>query len=171
MTIETVVVGARRYTRSDLLPLVHRHPGFEISAVGSGSAAGQPVSADVAGMEDCGLEFTRISPGDFSRLRPGAVVLALPNGAAADYVEAIDRFSPDTVIVDLSADYRFDPNWVYGQPERFGSDLAGARRIANPGCYATGAQLALAPLLDRLQGTQVAVGVSGYRGAGKTPSR
>lgn len=171
MTIETVVVGARGYTGSELLPLLHHHPGFEISAVGSGSAAGQPVSAHVAGMEDCGLEFTSISPGDFSGLKPGAVVLALPNGAAADYVEAIDRFSPDTVIVDLSADYRFDPNWVYGQPERFGSDLAGARRIANPGCYATGAQLALAPLIDRLQGTPVAFGVSGYSGAGKTPSR
>ena len=54
---------------------------------------------------------------------------------------------PLTVIVDLGADYRFDPDWVYGQPERFARSIEGARRIANPGCYATGAQLALAPLL------------------------
>jgi N-acetyl-gamma-glutamyl-phosphate reductase common form len=49
--------------------------------------------------------------------------------------------------------------------------LIGATRIANPGCYATGAQLALAPLLELLVGTPVAFGVSGFSGAGKTPSR
>ena len=84
---------------------------------------------------------------------------------------ALDAARPETVIVDLSADYRFDAGWIYGQPERFAPQLAGARRIANPGCYATGAQLALAPLLDVLQGTPAVFGVSGYSGAGKTPSR
>lgn len=171
MSIKTVIVGARGYTGSELLPLIHKHPGFEIIAVGSGSAAGQPVGEHVPGMEGCGLYFSHIDPADLAQLEVQAVVLALPNGAAADYVEAVERFCPDTVIVDLSADYRFDPAWVYGQPERFASDLARARRIANPGCYATGAQLALAPLLDRLHGTPAAFGVSGYSGAGKTPSR
>jgi N-acetyl-gamma-glutamyl-phosphate reductase common form len=75
------------------------------------------------------------------------------------------------VVVDLSADHRFDPAWAYGQPERFSSQLTGATRIANPGCYATGAQLALAPLLELLVDTPVVFGVSGYSGAGKTPSR
>jgi N-acetyl-gamma-glutamyl-phosphate reductase len=98
-------------------------------------------------------------------------VLALPNGAAAPYVAALDRHSPQTVVVDLSADHRFDPAWTYGQPERFGDRLGGARRIANPGCYATGAQLALAPLLGQLAGTATVFGVSGYSGAGIAPSR
>jgi N-acetyl-gamma-glutamyl-phosphate reductase len=166
------VIGARGYTGAELLPLLHRHPQFDLVAVGSGSAAGDAVRDHVAGLDDCGLRFTDIGPDDIGGLAFDACVLALPNGAAAAYVDAIDAARPDTVIVDLSADYRFDEEWVYGQPERFAVELAGARRIANPGCYATGAQLALAPLLDVLAEPSPAVfGVSGYSGAGKTPSR
>ncbi|MEE4217132.1 MAG: Asd/ArgC dimerization domain-containing protein, partial [Xanthomonadales bacterium] len=54
--------------------------------------------------------------------------------------------------------------------ERFADRIAGAKRIANPGCYATGAQLALAPLVDRIVGAPVVFGVSGFSGAGKAPS-
>lgn len=166
-----IVIGARGYTGAELLPLLHRHPEFEIVAVGSGSAAGEPVQAHVAGMEDSGLAFADIRPDNLESLRADACVLALPNGAAAPYVAALDRFCPETVIVDLSADYRFDPAWTYGQPERFAGRIRGARRIANPGCYATGAQLAVAPLLGDLAGTATAFGVSGYSGAGTAPSR
>ena len=70
----------------------------------------------------------------------------------------------------VRADYRFNASWVYGQPERFADRIRGARRIANPGCYATGAQLALAPLTPWLVGAPVVFGVSGYSGAGKKPS-
>jgi N-acetyl-gamma-glutamyl-phosphate reductase len=48
--------------------------------------------------------------------------------------------------------------------------IAGATRIANPGCYATALQLAVAPLVSRLSGTPSIFGVSGYSGAGTTPS-
>jgi N-acetyl-gamma-glutamyl-phosphate reductase common form len=96
--------------------------------------------------------------------------LALPNGAAAPYVEVIERARPQTVIVDLGADYRFDGDWAYGQPERFAHFIKGAKRIANPGCYATGAQLALAPIVEELAGRPAVFGVSGYSGAGKKPS-
>lgn len=166
-----VVIGARGYTGSELLPLLFRHPEFEVVAVGSGSAAGDPVSAHVRGMEGSELVFSEIRPRSMKDFGADACVLALPNGAAARYVDELDRYHPETVIVDLSADYRFDPEWAYGQPERFSDQLVNARRIANPGCYATGTQLALAPLLDQLVGTPVAFGVSGYSGAGKTPSR
>ena len=166
-----VVIGARGYTGAELLPLLHRHPRFDLVAVGSGSAAGDAVRDHVPGLDDCNLEFRAIGPGEIGSIDADACVLALPNGAAAAYVEALDAARPDAVIVDLSADYRFDPEWVYGQPERFAMNLDGARRIANPGCYATGAQLALAPLLDVLAGTPAVFGVSGYSGAGKTPSR
>jgi N-acetyl-gamma-glutamyl-phosphate reductase len=166
-----IVIGARGHTGAELLPLLHRHPDFELVAVGSGTAAGQPVNAHVQGMEGCGLVFENIGPVDFEGLRADACVLALPNGAAARYVAAIDQHQPATVVVDLSADYRFDPEWAYGQPERFADRISGARRIANPGCYATAAQLALAPLLDQLVGIPAAFGVSGYSGAGVSPSR
>jgi N-acetyl-gamma-glutamyl-phosphate reductase len=166
-----VVIGARGYTGAELLPLLHRHPRFDLVAVGSGSAAGEAVRDHVPGLDDCDLEFQAIGAGEIAAIDADACVLALPNGAAAAYVEALDAARPNAVIVDLSADYRFDTEWVYGQPERFAVNLDGARRIANPGCYATGAQLALAPLLDVLAGTPAVFGVSGYSGAGKTPSR
>ena len=166
-----VVIGARGYTGAELLPLLYKHPEFEIIAVGSGSAAGQPVSAHVSGMEGSDLVFSDIRPVSLDSIKADACVLALPNGSAAGFVNALDQYKPDTVVVDLSADHRFDPAWAYGQPERFGSQLIGATRIANPGCYATGAQLALAPLLELLVGDPAVFGVSGYSGAGKSPSR
>jgi N-acetyl-gamma-glutamyl-phosphate reductase len=166
-----VVIGARGYTGAELLPLLWRHPDFEIVAVGSGSVAGQAVEEHVDDMEGCGLHFSEIRPADLDGLAADACVLALPNGSSAGYVTALDRHRPQTVVVDLSADHRFDPAWCYGQPERFSESLMGATRIANPGCYATGAQLALTPVLDQLVGTPVVFGVSGYSGAGKTPSR
>jgi len=76
----------------------------------------------------------------------------------------------EVVIVDLSADYRFDPGWYYGLPELTRKRYAGQRRIANPGCYATAMQLAIAPLKEVLAGPPQCFGVSGYSGAGTTPS-
>jgi N-acetyl-gamma-glutamyl-phosphate reductase len=171
MTLSVVVIGARGYTGAELLPLLHRHPEFEIIAVGSGSAAGQHVSEHVDGMEGCELLFSTIRPITLEQYQADACVLALPNGFAAGFVTALDEYRPGTVVVDLSADHRLDPGWTYGQPERFSERITGATRIANPGCYATGAQLALAPVLDQLIGLPTAFGVSGYSGAGKTPSR
>lgn len=168
--IKVVVVGARGYTGAELLPLLHEHPEFEIVAVGSGSAAGQAVTDHVEGMDGCGLEFSDIKPDDLDAIGAEACVLALPNGAAAPFVRALDEDRPETVIVDLGADYRFDDTWVYGQPERFAELIKGATRIANPGCYATGAQLALEPITPWIVGAPVVFGVSGYSGAGKTPS-
>lgn len=168
--IDVAVIGARGYTGAELLPLLHRHPEFNVTAVGSGSAAGDPVTDHVAGMEGCTLEFANIQPVDLPGLGADACVLALPNGAAGPYVAALDEQRPDTVIVDLGADYRFDERWTYGQPERFADRITGAKRIANPGCYATGAQLALWPLTPWIIGAPVVFGVSGFSGAGKTPS-
>lgn len=169
--ISVVVIGARGNTGAELLPLLYQHPEFEIVAVGSSSAAGQHVNEQVDGMEGCDLLFSEIRPVTLDQYRADACVLALPNGFAAGFVSALDAHKPDTVVVDLSADHRFDPAWTYGQPERFFEQITGATRIANPGCYATGAQLALAPVFDLLLGLPVVFGVSGYSGAGNTPSR
>lgn len=171
MSIRTVLIGARGYTGSELLPLLHAHPHCEIKAVGSLSVAGQAVGSHIASMADSDLEFTAIQPADLYAHPADLYFLALPNGHAAAYVEVIETLCPSAVVIDLSADYRFDDRWVYGQPERFGARIAGAKRIANPGCYATGIQLALAPIIDILATTPVVFGVSGYSGAGKTPSR
>jgi N-acetyl-gamma-glutamyl-phosphate reductase len=166
-----VVIGARGYTGAELLPLLQMHPEFEITAVSSSSASGQLVSTHVNGLAGSDLVFSDIRPAALARMKPDACVLALPNGLASAYAAALDEASPATIIVDLSADHRFDPAWAYGQPERFASQLSGATRIANPGCYATGSQLALAPLLDSLTGTPAVFGVSGFSGAGKASCR
>jgi N-acetyl-gamma-glutamyl-phosphate reductase len=171
MSIETVVIGARGHTGSELLPLLYHHPDCSIRAVGSSSAEGEAVSRHVRGMEGCDLAFADIRPDNLSQFPADLYILALSNGQASAYVAAIDARFPDAVIIDLSADYRFDDTWAYGQPERFAGQIAGARRIANPGCYATGAQLGLAPLAGQWITTPVIFGVSGYSGAGKTPSR
>ena len=80
-------------------------------------------------------------------------------------------------LIDLSADYRFDDAWTYGMPEVNRSLIEKARLISNPGCYATGAQLALLPLLQNYGGAKIksnvsphVFGISGYSGAGTTPS-
>jgi N-acetyl-gamma-glutamyl-phosphate reductase/acetylglutamate kinase len=83
-------------------------------------------------------------------------VLALPNGLCAEHDAAIKHYynskgARAPVLIDLSADMRFDTTgeWTYGLPERPGARerLRHARKISNPGCYATGSQVALMPLL------------------------
>jgi N-acetyl-gamma-glutamyl-phosphate reductase/acetylglutamate kinase len=93
------------------------------------------------------------------------------------YIEAIYEARKNggadgkSVIVDLSADYRFDKTWTYGLPELTGrSEIYKATQISNPGCYATAAQLGIAPLVDHLGGMPTIFGVSGYSGAGTKPS-
>jgi N-acetyl-gamma-glutamyl-phosphate reductase len=171
MTIKTVVVGGRGHTGGELLPLLHRHPEIQLVAIGSSSAAGEPVRNQIAGLDECPLIFQAITPETLHQYPADLYILAMPNGQAVSYVSAIDQHQASSVVIDLSADYRFDDSWAYGQPERFADRIAGARRIANPGCYATGAQLALAPVRDFFCATPVIFGVSGYSGAGKTPSR
>lgn len=64
-------------------------------------------------------------------------VMALPNGVAKPWVDAIEEGNHGSIIVDLSADYRFDTAWTYGLPELIDrSKIAKANRISNPGCYA-----------------------------------
>ena len=99
--------------------------------------------------------------------------MALPNGVSKPWVDAISETSTSSLIIDLSADYRFDATWVYGLPELIDrSTIASAKRISNPGCYATAAQLGIAPLTPFLSPSAppTVFGVSGYSGAGTKPS-
>lgn len=160
------LVGARGYTGREVLALLDRHPGLEIALVTSTKEAGARV------FPDRDLVFEAPSPEQAAARDVDAWLLALPNGTSAPWVEAVTKARLDAVIVDLSADHRFDDAWVYGQPERLRDRIRGATRIANPGCYATAMQLALAPMVPLLaKGAPPSVfGVSGYSGAGTTPS-
>lgn len=144
------LIGSRGYVGKELVTLVERHGDLDVRLAVSQRDGKSPT--DVAGE------------------KLDAYVLALPNGASEAYVAAITAARPDAVIVDLSADHRFTSSWVYGQPERNRARIRESKHIANPGCYATAMQLALAPLLPFVEGPANVFGVSGYSGAGTTPS-
>jgi N-acetyl-gamma-glutamyl-phosphate reductase len=163
------IVGARGHTGTELIRLVADHPGLELAFVSSRELDGQRV-ADHNGAYRGELRYASLDPAAVAAAGADVVVLALPNGKAAPYVEAIDATRPDTLIVDLSADYRFDPAWYYGLPELTRGRYDGQKRISNPGCYATAMQLAIWPMLEYLAGPPQCFGVSGYSGAGTTPS-
>jgi len=163
------IVGARGHTGAELIRLVAAHPSIALAFVSSRELDGQRV-ADHNDAYAGELRFENLDPAAVAAKRVDAVILALPNGKAQPYVEAIDAAAPDTIIVDLSADYRFDPAWYYGLPELTRDRYAGQKRISNPGCYATAMQLAITPLLAELAGPPQCFGVSGYSGAGTSPS-
>lgn len=163
------IVGARGYTGAELIRLIARHPQLELAFVSSRELAGQPVSAHIAGFSG-ELRYENLSHEQVAGKGADAVILALPNGKAGEIVAALETQAPATIVVDLSADYRFNEDWYYGLPELTREGYAGQKRISNPGCYATAMQLAISPLLDRLAGPPQCFGVSGYSGAGSTPS-
>lgn len=163
------LIGARGYVGSELIRLITAHPALELAYVGSRERDGLEVKRFEPAAPD-GLHYGNLGPVDVVREVLDVVVLALPNGLAAPWVEAFKRIRPETLLLDLSADYRFDAGWYYGLPELTRDAYAMQRRISNPGCYATAMQLAIAPMRDALAGPVQCFGVSGYSGAGTTPS-
>lgn len=167
--IRVGLVGARGHVGTELIRLLAAHPAFEIAFVSSRERDGQRL-ADHEPAYRGELRYSALDAAGVAASGVEAVVLGLPNGLAAPYVAAIDTVAPGMAIIDLSADFRFDAAWVYGLPERNRAVLADARRISNPGCYATAMQMAVAPVIDLVDGPAQCFGVSGYSGAGTTPS-
>lgn len=168
MSARIGVVGARGHVGGELLALIAGHPGLSLAHVASRQFAGEPVQALAAGLQ-VDLAIDAPDPEAAAGAGLDVCLAALPNGLSAPFVEAFERRRPQCVVVDLSADHRFEEGWIYGLPELHRDALRGARRIANPGCYATAVQLALAPLGPHLAGPASAFGLSGYSGAGTTP--
>ena len=163
------IVGGRGHTGAELIALIAAHPQLELAFVSSRERSGERI-ADHVDRYVGDLRYEALEHVDVAERKAGVVVLALPNGKAAERVVAIDATSPQSLVVDLSADHRFDPAWFYSLPELNRDRAYGQRRISNPGCYATAMQLAISPLLGRLAGPPQCFGVSGYSGAGTTPS-
>lgn len=163
------IVGARGHTGAELIGMIAAHPVLELAFVSSRQLAGERV-ADHNEAYQGDLLFEKLEPADVAERGAAVVILALPNGKSEPFVEAINAANPDTLILDLSSDHRFDPDWYYGLPELTRGDWRGEKCISNPGCYATAIQLSVVPVKELLAAPPVSFGVSGYSGAGTTPS-
>jgi N-acetyl-gamma-glutamyl-phosphate reductase len=176
-----LVAGASGYTGALAARLVERHPELELSAVTSRSDAGTSLAAlyprHRVDRELEELDLDRHADVD-------AAIVAYPHGAAAPVVA--DLRARDVPVIDLSADFRLRDvdvyeQWyvehparqllgeaVYGLPELHREEIAGARLVANPGCYPTATLLALAPLARAGAIRDVIVDAkSGVSGAGR----
>lgn len=167
------LIGARGYTGQALINLLNSHPNMDLRHVSSRELAGQKLK----GYEKRDITYENLTAEDVRKMEANGEidcwVMALPNGVCKPFVDAVEEGNgpQNSVIVDLSADYRFDNKWTYGLPELVNrGDIAKATRIANPGCYATAAQLGIAPLVPFLGAAPTVFGVSGYSGAGTKPS-
>lgn len=200
------IVGVRGYVGRELLRLLADHSNIKVDWVSSRQLAGSTLSNLVE--SDDNFQFRGVSSDhyyqqvqvenlaavDVANRNTDIVVLALPNGLAKPFVELLENSDSCKVIIDLSADYRFDNDWFYSVPElsklKFIEyidkseyinksehidknehiDKSKLIKISNPGCYATAMQIGLAPLVEQINGIAHCFGVSGYSGAGTKPS-
>nr|NYG10156.1 N-acetyl-gamma-glutamyl-phosphate reductase [Nocardioides lianchengensis] len=175
------VAGASGYAGGELLRLLLAHPQVEIGALTGASNAGQPLGGlqpHLVPLADRILEPTELSVLEGHDV----VFLALPHGQSGAIAAQLGE---GTVVVDCGADFRLaDPGawaqfyggehagtWPYGLPELPGQRalLAGATRVAVPGCYPTVSTLTLAPAVAAglVEPEVVVVAASGTSGAGK----
>lgn len=166
MTLSVAVAGASGYAGGELLRILAAHPDLEIRTVTAHSNAGHPLIAHQPHLRSLAhLTLQDTTPANLAG--HDVVFLALPHGTSGEIAAQLPE---DTVVVDCGADHRLeDPAdwaafyggehfgaWAYGVPElpvvatdgtvgKQREHLAGARRIAAPGCNASAVSLALAP--------------------------
>jgi N-acetyl-gamma-glutamyl-phosphate reductase len=179
------IVGGTGYTGVELLRMLATHPSVKVSCLTSRSEAGKTVASLYPWLSHYGdLIFEEPSIDTLSAC--DLVFYATPNKIAMNEASAL--LDCNVRVIDLAADFRFSDVglWesayggphgaphliqeaVYGLPEKYRAEIAGACLVGNPGCYPTA--LALMPLVEAsfLSGSQVIVdGKSGASGAGRS---
>jgi N-acetyl-gamma-glutamyl-phosphate reductase len=168
--IKAGIIGGAGYTGGEMIRLLINHPWASIAFVYSTSNAGNKVSkvhADLNG--DTDLVFTDVLSNDIDVL-----FLCVGHGDAAKFLAA-NKIDAAIKIIDLSQDFRLQPNavneqreFVYGLPELNKEAISTAKNIANPGCFATAIQLGLLPLAKAgILGDVYTTGITGSTGAGQ----
>ena len=187
MSIKVAVAGASGYVGGEVLRIFGDHPDVEIGALTANASVGDALGDHHPHLRS--LAGRTLVPTTAAELAGhDVVVLALPHGASAEIAAALPD---DTLVIDCGADHRLASaeawaeyyggahagTWPYGMPElivgggvRQREALAGARRIAVPGCNVTAVTLGLQPgvaagLVDATD--IVAVLAVGYSGAGR----
>jgi N-acetyl-gamma-glutamyl-phosphate reductase len=189
MGLRAAVAGASGYAGGELVRLLSGHPSIKLGAVTAHGNAGEQLGVVQPHLVSLGERLEPTTPEVLSG--HDVVFLALPHGVSAEVAKALPD---DTLVVDCGADHRLtDPQawrafygsdlagtWPYGLPELIVSPdgtkqrekLAGATRIAVPGCNVTAVTLALAPGIAAgvIEPTDLtAVLACGTSGAGKAP--
>jgi N-acetyl-gamma-glutamyl-phosphate reductase len=182
MRTRIAILGASGYAGGELIRLVDDHPEMEVVHLGAHSKAGASLSE----------VHPHLTGGDRVLQTNNAVdadlaFLALPHGASSE--PAMELLDKGVTVVDLGSDFRLDSadryeaaygtphpyadelgHWPYGIPEFFGKELAGADKVAAPGCYPTSALLGIAPLQTAGlvgDGPVIVDSMSGVSGAGR----
>ena len=191
--IHVAILGASGYGAGELLRLLVQHPHVAVVAVTSTSHVGKPIDAvhsHLRGFYDLTIA-DKIDRARFLDAEHAVLFSALPHGiSGATLDQLLDELSATHVkAIDLSGDLRLKDHgaheraypespccrscrgeFVYGLPELNRERIRAASRIANPGCLATAAILAAAPLADaRFRGPLVIDAKTGSSGAGRTP--
>jgi N-acetyl-gamma-glutamyl-phosphate reductase len=171
MRIKVGIVGAAGYTAGELIRILLNHSEVEIVFAQSTSNAGNPVSDvhdDLLG--DTDMLFSEAA--DLEAV--DVVFLCQGHGKSNAWMEK-NRLPVSLKVIDLSTDFRImnsQHDFVYGLPELNREEIRSAKYVANPGCFATGIQLALLPLAAKglLQSEVHVQAITGSTGAGQQPT-
>lgn len=167
--IRTGIIGGAGYTAGELIRILVNHPYVEIMWVNSTSNAGNRIADVHSGLDgDTDLCFTAMP--DMSAI--DMLFLCSGHGESRRFFES--HAVPESVrIIDLAQDYRDETDdFVYGLPEINGERITKARKVANPGCFATAIQLSVLPAVAAcaVKGEIHVTAVTGSTGAGVKPS-
>ncbi len=168
--IKVGIIGGAGYTAGELLRILIHHPQVEITFVHSNSNAGNPLSHVHSGLVgETDIIFSENHPLD----KIDALFLCMAHGDSKEFLES-NKVPEGVKIIDLSTDYRHerpDHDFVYGLPELNREKIKKAQRVANPGCFATGIQLAVLPLAAAglLNDSVHVQAITGSTGAGVRP--
>ncbi len=176
--VDVLILGASGYGGGELLRWLSGHPAVASLRGTARSHAGKPFHAQHPNLRGLVAGTFEVEP-DWAALAASeqpVLFSALPHGELAKQWPACEAawarlgLAERLLVIDLSADFRLDPAWVYGlvdwQPER----MKGATRIANPGCFATALQLALLPLAEWQPAFVAVTAATGSSGSGAAPS-
>ncbi|MEI8113997.1 MAG: N-acetyl-gamma-glutamyl-phosphate reductase [Bacteroidia bacterium] len=165
------IIGGAGYTAGELIRILLNHPLAELAFVQSTSNAGNLLSdvhTDLLGDSD--IRF--VAEADFSLI--DVVFFCMGHGKSKEFL--LKNSIPERVkIIDLSHDFRLkrDKNdFVYGLPELNRELIRKSTKIANPGCFATGIQLAILPLAAAglIKDELHVNAITGSTGAGQSPT-
>ena len=167
--IRAGIIGGAGYTAGELIRLLVNHPQVEIAFVHSTSNAGNLLTEVHGGLEgETPMRFCEA----YDLAAADVVFLCSAHGQSKGWL-AEQRLPEGLRIIDLAQDFRDESEgFVYGLPEMNRERIRQARRVANPGCFATAIQLALLPLAAAglLQDEVHVTAVTGSTGAGVKPS-